>query len=642
MREYLAFDGEGETRHVAGCDREQRPFDCRCPHYYVLLAWSLGPGLDNGYAYNPDGIPTVDALQYVWTVSRAYPKRTPVMFSASYDFNCWLRNLDQLRAAWLWDDLPIRVGPFIVEYNKRALTLKQGRKKVEVSDTFRFYQSSFVKALEKYLPTYDGLDEIRKQKARRSDFDIATEFDSVLHYCLKELDALVLLEQQRDRHLVAAGIGQTKLHGAGSIAAKLMTQHHLKRHRRTPKDDNYRVVWPEKVERAAYAAYSGGRIEPWKFGYHEGRVHVYDIRSAYPRAMCDLPSLSDGTWNHYSGKRLRHSAVDYAPFTLLKVRFQCRARAFGYPFFQRTTTGAILYPDAVTSWYWQPEVASATRAGFECDVLEAWEYLPATTETPFSFVPKLFAHRAQLKASGENGAQEMLKLGLNSLYGKLAQTVGGDAENPPPFHQIGWAGYVTARTRAEVFAAAMQSPRDVVFIATDGVASLTELDLPIGTQLGEWEHTTYDAALVIQAGVYFLWKGADCIPKYRGFDRGAINPQGIINAWRAGCESIDIPSTRFVTLGSALEAHWDSWCSWRTIPRELDLMGGDGKREFIRHGSAQPWRQLCDLEPYSLPGVTSSVPYTPKWREVEREKLDGVLLTTYTDEIEAGIGEEQE
>lgn len=640
MRRYIAFDGEGETRHIPGCNRDLRPYDCHCPHYYCLLAWSLGPGQHNGYAYNPDGIPTIDALQYVWDVCRAHPKHTPVMFSAGYDFNCWLRGLDRIRAEWLWDDLPIRIGPFIVEYNRRALTLKQGRRKVDVSDTFRFYQSSFVKALEKYLPTYDALDEIRREKARRSDFDFATDLVSVLHYCLKEIEALVLLEEQRDKHLAAAGIGQTKLHGAGSIAAKLMSQHHLKQHRRVPKDDNYREVWPVAVERAAYAAYAGGRIEPWKFGYHDGTIHVYDIRSAYPRAMCDLPSLSSGHWHHHRRKRSGYSADDFSPFTLCKVRFESRTRAYGYPFFQRTSTGAILYPDAVNNWYWQPEVAAAARAQFSCEVVEAFEYFPATPETPFSFVPKLFRHRAQLKAAGENGAQEMLKLGLNSLYGKLAQTVGGDAENPPPFHQIGWAGYVTARTRAEVFTAAMQAPRDVCFIATDGVASLSELDVSIGTELGQWEHSVYDGALVIQAGVYFLWKGTDCLPKYRGFDRGGITPQTIIDAWKRGDESIHIPSTRFIGLGSALEAHWESWCSWRTIPRELDLMGGDGKREFIRRGNEQPWRQLCDLEPYTLPGVVSSVPYSPKWREMEKEKLDAVLWTTYTDEIEAEIGEE--
>lgn len=623
-RTYIAWDGEGETRHTPNCDQH---YKCRCPHYYCLLAWSLGPGKPNGYMYQPDGLETHEAIDYIWTVTTKQAA-TPIMFSSSYDFNCLMRGLERKRAAWLWGEQPVMVGRYHVEYNKRVLTIRRERRRIEISDIWRFHQCSFVKALEKNLPDYPALDEIRSSKSRRSVFAFAAEFDSILHYCLKEIEALVLLQCKTDKDLDDAGIGKVRLNGGGSIAAKLMQINHVRKHQVRPSDANYRDVWPEAVEQAAYFAYSGGRIERWKFGYHEGPFYLYDIRSAYPRAMCDLPSLANGTWKRT--RDWRHSEA----FAVFQVRFNASHTARAYPYFQRVKDGSILYPERVVGWYWKPELLAASECGFDFDVSDGWSFSPDTDAQPFKFVPELFEHRMSLKAQGMQGAADVIKPGLNSLYGKMAQTVGGSPTHPPPFHQMGWAGYVTSRTRAEVFKVAMQQPNQTVFIATDGVASLKPLDVTLGDGLGEWEMSTYTRALVIEAGVYFLWNGDEVIPKYRGFDKGGIVPERIIEAWRRGDEKIDIPSTRFITLGSALAAHWSEWCKWRTIPRELDLTGNDAKREAPRIMRSKPWKELCDLAPYSVEGVTDSEPYNPKWKEIAPEKLDNVPLAVYEDESE--------
>ena len=56
--------------------------------------------------------------------------------------------------------------------------------------------------------------------------------------------------------------------------------HHIAASNITPQQD------------AAHHAYFGGRIELLKQGYMENAVlHCYDIASAYPAGMVDLPSL---------------------------------------------------------------------------------------------------------------------------------------------------------------------------------------------------------------------------------------------------------------------------------------------------------------------------------------------------------------
>jgi hypothetical protein len=199
-----------------------------------LLAWSCGPGLPNGYIFNGDGLSTHEVLDYLWEIIGEMA-RTPVMFSAGYDFNCILRNLERKRARWLYKEQPILIGKYQVHYNQRTLRLLRKRRQIEIADVFRFYQCSFVKALEKNLPDYTGLDEIRANKALRSEFNFALQFNEILHYCLQELEALVLLSEKRDADLEVAGIGRTALYGAGSIAAKLMHTYHVKQHQVRPK-----------------------------------------------------------------------------------------------------------------------------------------------------------------------------------------------------------------------------------------------------------------------------------------------------------------------------------------------------------------------------------------------------------------------
>jgi DNA polymerase type B, organellar and viral len=56
---------------------------------------------------------------------------------------------------------------------------------------------------------------------------------------------------------------------------------------------------PPRWQVAAHHAYFGGRIEMMKQGYlAKGELHIYDVASAYPSAMVELPSMRNGKWRH--------------------------------------------------------------------------------------------------------------------------------------------------------------------------------------------------------------------------------------------------------------------------------------------------------------------------------------------------------
>lgn len=627
-RRYIAWDGEGVTNPDGS-------------HSYVMLVTSRGRmqcpcgcGQTGEWIINPLGLSSLECLDFFWKHARLDDQAFHVIYGGSYDFNCWLRDLTRDKAKWVWSSgHAARIGKYNVDYNHRSLGIQRGTKSIPLWDVVRFWQTTFVKAIEMCIPDFDALDQIKLWKQKRSDFH-SENLTDILHYCLTELRALVAMMRQFDIDTQAAGLGKLyQLNGAGSIAAKLLTINHVKKHL---------AALPDKVQDAALHAYSGGRVELWRYGHHVGPFYTYDIVSAYPTAMTKLPSLADGKWEN-----THDNLPSETDFGLYRVRFASDKGHRGYPFFQRLANGNILYPCEVTGWYSTPALHAASRAGFHFDLLDGWTLRVANASTsPFSFVPLTFDERARLKADGRIGAQLQLKLGLNSLYGKLAQTVGGTAAEPPPFHCIVWAASITERTRATAFTACSQAPGHIAYISTDGIGTTTRLDLEVGKQLGQWEFTEYSEAILVQAGVYFLRciRGCDCTddkrggqwhPKYRGFDAGSIDPDEILRAWKRKDASIKVPATRFITLGSALAGNrFGQWCRWVTNERELHLYGGDGKRYAPHRSSDKPWRELCDLIPTSFDGLIESHRYKPKWDDsVPLQRIDGVSMDVYLGEM---------
>ena len=52
---------------------------------------------------------------------------------------------------------------------------------------------------------------------------------------------------------------------------------------------------PYEIQEMAYRSYYGGRFEILKRGF-VGKAYLYDINSAYPYAITQIPDLSKGKW----------------------------------------------------------------------------------------------------------------------------------------------------------------------------------------------------------------------------------------------------------------------------------------------------------------------------------------------------------
>lgn len=162
----------------------------------------------------------------------------------------------------------------------------------------------------------------------------------------------------------------------------------------------------------------------------------------------------------------------------------------------------------------------------------AWEYVRTCDCQPFAFIPDVYAYRVRV---GKSTIGYVLKLALNSLYGKLCQSVGA-----APYANPIWASLITALTRARLIDDyTAMGEDDCVMLATDGVFYQKDDDyVPDATMggLGEWDTTTHDGGMfIIQPGLYFL---ADELgkPKTRG-----------------------VPQSRVVESRETFESVWDGY-----------------------------------------------------------------------------------
>ena len=157
----------------------------------------------------------------------------------------------------------------------------------------------------------------------------------------------------------------------------------------------------------------------------------------------------------------------------------------------------------------------------------------------------------------------------------------------------------------------MQSPDDIIMIATDGIYSTKKLDLNYSENkvLGAWDYAKHDGGIFVQSGYYFLKKGDTYKPKTRGFDK--LKTQAEIDLqvdrislfYDSGIYTAYFPCTRFITLGTACAGqNFDKWCTWYEmksddgIGRALALTPAGTKREQIDI-DCEPGKGLCNTLP---------------------------------------------
>jgi len=562
-----------------------------------MLANSVG-----GYLENRDGIPTRDILEMFLACDA---DGIHVIYGGNYDVNMLLRDVARPFLETLYATGEVEWHGYIIRWRpSKSFHVTHGERSFLLYDILPFFQTSFVNACDEYLGTeWEGREHVIREKARRGSFQ-ETDLRNVAEYNRLELVTLVRLANELRERLHKVEIRVSRWDGPGAIASAIYQKYETK---------SYRDAAPVEVARAARYAYAGGRFELIRKGHTTNPTYQYDIRSAYPSALRGVPCLVHGHWRHVG------TTTRVVPFGVYRVQVT-RPRTTltqPHPLFMRNRDGTVYYTQESHGWYWTPEAELGLEMGGV--IHEGWEWVPECEHQPFHFIEPLYNKRAALKKAGD-GAHVGLKLGLNSLYGKLAQQVGYDPGPPlriPPFHCLEWAGYTTSHCRANVYRATLSAPHDVIAFETDAVFSRVPLDLPLGTRLGEWDETVYSSLTYYKSGMYYATKtDGTQVEKCRGINKGSIDRGMVIRALardkRGQPASLPASQTRFITLGQALHQNFDVWRHWITGPRIMSIPLNGKRIDLLDSDDAHDFGDFTETEE-GFHETTFSYPYKIAW-----------------------------
>jgi hypothetical protein len=359
------------------------------------------------------------------------------------------------------------------------------------------------------------------------------------------------------------------------------------------------------------------------------------------------------------------------------------ARAVFMPFYPlpyRRRSGAIIYPAYGHGWYMRDDVLAmiAWLERFVPDypkrprkeqketavvIEKAWLFHAASDEKPFTVVREFYNERKRIKRENPFDPREKsIKLDIYSIYGQFARYV-GEAGKVPATANPWYAAAITAATRRRLMEAGLVDPHSIVFFATDGIVSMSELtglarvckgDDDVA--LGGWEYCEADGGIFIQAGVYAYGKvkisrdgKRSIIPvsKLRGATAknytseedgaGAWLIRETLTRWRAPYSTagatltLSAPYKKYVTAGAALASpgRWKLAGRWTPKPgdpmaayRAINISDPGGKRELVDHEPdllSTPDRPAnrCSTLVRTIPVINEdkelSRPRTPNW-----------------------------
>ena len=600
-RVIIAGDGEG----ITGDDGI---------HRYTLLAAS-----NSQYVENLNGLSTTDCLEFLLSL----PLALVVGFSINYDINMILGDVPKLLLEKLVADGYCVWERYSIKYTPSKQTIIRDRinnRMVHIYDVFGFFQCSFVKALRDWkVGTQEEIDAIAKMKEARGTFS-DEDREKVREYCFTECRLLVELMGRLIAATKKAEIPCSQWYGVGALASGLLKKFGV---------TQYIEPAPLIYSRPILSAYFGGRFEIAASG-EVGKTYAYDIKSAYPSVARSLPCLKHADY------RLTTEFKEDAKYALWKVSWNVGRDVTWGPFPWRNANGNIYYPTNGSGYYYHSEVLAARRLYPGLIKVESGIILDVQCDhKPFWFIDDVYLERQRLEAAGDY-ANKVLKLALNAIYGKTAQSIGHqDKEHPerskrPPYQSYLWAGMITAGCRAQILDAIREAgPGGVISIATDGLLSTVPIKtLTIGKALGNWEFDEWESTILIQPGIYKLSSpGKKAIEHTRGFGLGETNLDRIIADYKAkgiyGQHAYS--ATRFVGLASAL-SHRDYsqyWRKWIRCDRTINFYP---TQRFIDH-TAPTVAKMVPHIPCMLKEVTDSAPYTPKmeWLDSWRQDVDLAL-----------------
>jgi hypothetical protein len=253
----------------------------------------------------------------------------------------------------------------------------------------------------------------------------------------------------------------------------------------------------------------------------------------------------------------------------------------------------------------------------------------------------------RLRLGKQNLMSMPFKLGPNSIYGKLAQTVGWNKEKamPPRSHALPIAAWITSFCRASLYSAMRHAPDAIIAVEADSIITTVHPDMlgiTLGNGLGEWDVDEYDEIVYLQSGMYHIRKGDEWVKaRSRGLHASEYTIEMAEEYLRNALPDIDgnyptlhlTTKPRFIGAGAANASgrpFKDVHCVWQEQTREIGV-GNSGKRRHIPNlcpscqKGLSPWDAPHQLVVMShSEGITLSAPRRLPWESKQTDEVQEI------------------
>jgi len=371
----------------------------------------------------------------------------------------------------------------------KCFVISREHKSYQYYDIAQFFNCSLKTATRKYL----GGEVMENMKVDRGNLFNKYSLEKIGEYCKDDATKTKQLAQFFVDKMRTLGIYTAKLYSCGYLS-----QWYTINYGHIPPVAGV----PMKVLSMYWKAYRGGWFDVHKRGTI--KCSNYDLKSAYPWALSQIPDPTYGKWEH---KFDPDADAGIMWVKMLPGNFLLNPIAF--------FSMVNVYPVIDTPCYTYLTLGEykTLREFMDIKVLDACSFTALENNKPpyLELVNKLF----QLKESYKNdiGLYETVKRIINSLYGKTAQS-GKSGQQVKGRFRAGrlfnpyFAAECTALCRMKIFNDCVDKVDKIVSIMTDGVLLETPARLSESKGLGGWEKKfENENTIVVQTGVYQTEKG---------------------------------------------------------------------------------------------------------------------------------------
>lgn len=448
-----------------------------------MIATSLGD------VFNP-----VDFPQCMF--NRKYRGKTYVAYNLKYDEGAFLqnvpyKNLQELREtnSTKHDGFKYRIIP------RKMLSISRSSNAITFYDLAGFFKTSLDKASKELLK--EGKLEL---ETKEFSFEyVCKNYERIAEYCIK--DALLCKR--------LADILISRFEGFGIYPKKLYSTAYISYQYFNATCD-YPVVkrywnYYRSVLDYAMQSYNGGKFEVTTKG--TGYFYEYDVNSQYPNQIANLLDITNANVI-YDTKYLKKPQYGFIKCTV-EIPIEINSPVAIKNKYVNTFPCGI-----ITKVITKQEYDYLLEQGCTIQIHDAWYlYMPKEVYPFRDEIIKLSKMKDKLKGTENKIDYYIIKLLLNSLYGKFVQLIeksdhfaASTCWNPI------YGAIITANGRIQV--TRMQQKYDtVVAVHTDSIITSTKLPLLESGKMGEFSFEEEGEGVILGSGIYQIGEKS----RFRGF-----------------------------------------------------------------------------------------------------------------------------